>query len=183
MGIMGARALSPEDHALLCSAHPRLSQDRKARLIALLSVPLDWDQLCAQADWHGIGPLLYRHLRELPEGMVPDTALGVLHRQTRVAVVWNLYLRRELIRLLGVLNDVAIPVMPLKGPVLADLLYDDPSLRVSGDIDLLVRREDLEQASQALLSAGCKRVFSPEQEVGLYHYLFTVNGKARRMRW
>jgi hypothetical protein len=171
---MTARALSREDHILCCGARPHLSHDRKERLTALLSTPLDWQQLCVQAGRHGVAPLLYSHLRDLPEGMVPEEALQVLRQQTRATVVWNLYLRREVVRLLGALNKAAIPVMPLKGPWLADLLYDDPTLRTSGDIDLLVRPEDLERASQVLVNVGCKRVFTPEEETGLYHYLFTV---------
>src|SRR5262249_36618414 len=157
------RRLDHEDYVLCCGAHPYLSRDREERLTALLSTPLDWQQLCVQAERHGVAPLLYGHLRDMPEGIVPEETLHTLHQHTRAAVVWNLYLRREMVRLLGALNEVAVPVMPLKGPYLADLLYDDPTLRTTGDIDLLVRPEDLERASQVLVSVGCRRVFTLEK--------------------
>ena len=37
-----------------------------------------------------------------------------------------------------VLEEAGIPVVPLKGPWLSDLLYDDPAIRHSVDIDILV---------------------------------------------
>jgi hypothetical protein len=48
--------------------------------------------------------------------------------------------------------------MPLKGPVLAELLYRDPTIRPCCDLDLLIRREDLERADALLRELGYRRL-------------------------
>ena len=47
-----------------------------------------------------------------------------------------------------------IPYAVIKGAVLSQALYGDPLLRSSGDIDVLIRREDADRIKQLLLSNG-----------------------------
>ena len=169
-----------EDAVLLAAIHPRLTEDDQAELTRqLLATPIDWRQLFNQADRHDVIPLLYLQLQKLPAGIVPVDVLGQFAHRAYARLVWNLHLHDVLRRLLTLLNQADISVMPLKGLLLAELLYGDCTLRPTNDLDLLVHEEDLEKAAQLLLVAGCRRHFSPEQEVGLYHYLFsyrTENG-------
>jgi hypothetical protein len=62
----------------------------------------------------------------------------------------NLLLTRMLAELFVAFQAEHIPVLPHKGPVLAELAYRDPSFRESGDLDLLVRRADLARAMALL---------------------------------
>jgi hypothetical protein len=55
---------------------------------------------------------------------------------------------------LRVLEERSIPAMLLKGAALLTLVYRDPGLRPMTDVDLLVRREQLRPAAQALYEAG-----------------------------
>jgi hypothetical protein len=130
-------------------------------------------QVFALADRHDVVPLLHRELQKLPPGMVPFEAQKSVARRAHACVAWNLHLRGVLLHLLALFNDADLPVLPLKGLGLSQLLYGDCTLRPTNDLDLLVREVDVERAVQLLLSAGCRRHFAPEQEVGLYHLLFT----------
>ena len=47
-----------------------------------------------------------------------------------------------------------IPILPYKGPVLAQLLYGDVGVRQFGDIDLFVRPQDVRHARTVLLEMG-----------------------------
>lgn len=47
-----------------------------------------------------------------------------------------------------------IPYAVIKGAVLSQALYQDPLLRSSGDIDILIRREDADRIKRLLLSNG-----------------------------
>ncbi len=170
-------SLSIEDQVLLCAAHPRLSPERRDRLRHLLASPLDWPGILEQADRHGIVPLLYDHLQGMPDAGIPEAALTELAHRSRKRLVWNLCLHREQVSLLGEFNRTGIPVMPLKGFLLADMLYGDLALRPMCDIDLLVRPEDLAKGEQALLRSGYIRLHQPEVEVDLYHYSYTKDGE------
>lgn len=148
--------LTPEDRLLLCAAHPRLSDTGQEHLRQILAEPLDWRRLLDQADRHGVAPLLYRHVRNAPDVALPTAALATLAEQSRICLGRNLLLRHKLVHLLGAFNQAGIPVMPLKGPWLSDLLYDDPGLRTMGDLDLLVRPDDRARGEALLLSKGIR---------------------------
>jgi len=47
-----------------------------------------------------------------------------------------------------------IRTIPFKGLTLASLIYGDPTLRQTDDLDFLVHPEDLARAKETLLSAG-----------------------------
>jgi hypothetical protein len=54
----------------------------------------------------------------------------------------------------SLLERAKIPVIVLKGPLLAARLYGDYGLRVCSDVDMLVRSSDMLRAAQALSAAG-----------------------------
>ncbi len=56
--------------------------------------------------------------------------------------------------LLDAFGGAAIPVIPLKGPLLAEALWDDPGLRPFTDLDLLVHRADVPRAVALLGTLG-----------------------------
>jgi hypothetical protein len=60
----------------------------------------------------------------------------------------------ELQDTLGTFAREGIPVVALKGVVLAVLVYSEPALRPMQDVDLLVRSGDLEAADAALRGLG-----------------------------
>lgn len=57
-------------------------------------------------------------------------------------------------RVTGVLRAAGIRCTPLKGPALSQSLYGDPGRRPSGDLDVLVAREELYDAVQAVRGLG-----------------------------
>jgi Uncharacterised nucleotidyltransferase len=70
----------------------------------------------------------------------------------------HLILSAELGRLLARFEGERIPVIPLKGPALAEAAYPYPFLRPCGDLDLLVRRETLDRVDDLLLGLGYRRL-------------------------
>ena len=170
--------LSHEDEVLLCLAYPKLSTERSQRLAQLLTSPTDWAELLDQADRQGITPLLHHHLKQAPALTVPETARTTLAEQSRSCLAWNLRLRHELLRLLDRFNKAGIPVIPLKGLYLADLLYEDSSLRPTSDLDLLVRVQDLETSRQILEEAGCTKLTDEEQGAEYHVSYLTTDGRA-----
>lgn len=171
-------SLSIEDQALLCAAHPVLTAERNQRLAQLLTSPLDWPELLDQADRQGIAPLLHQHLGQAPAITVPDIARTTLADRSRSCLAWNLRLRHELLRLLDRFNQAGIPIIPLKGLYLADLLYEDPALRPTSDLDLLVKTQDVQASQQILEEAGCTKLADEDQGAEYHVSYVTTDGRA-----
>jgi hypothetical protein len=61
---------------------------------------------------------------------------------------------RTTVRSMAALEAEGVPVLALKGLPVACLAWDDPSSRVQVDVDLLVRRQDMQRAAGILERAG-----------------------------
>jgi len=139
---------------LLLTACSTLSlAQRDARLRSVLSQPLHWNELLALADRHGVQPLLFQGLSSVATA-VPAEPMGVLAQRYQANLHKALFLSRELISILDCLESAGVEAMPYKGLALAETIYGDIALRQSGDIDLLIRPQDLPRICQALAPLG-----------------------------
>ena len=168
-------ALSREDQLLLCGAPPLLTTEQVRRLTALLTSSLNWSELLDQADRHAVVPMLHRHVCAMSTNILPEEVKAALAQRSRAGLVWNLHLRHELIKLLGLFNEANLPVMPLKGLYLGSLLYDDPLLRPTSDLDLLVQPAHLPAIEQMMEKAGWIRL-PPEEQGAEYHVSYVMTG-------
>src|SRR5690606_26442693 len=62
-----------------------------------------------------------------------------------------------------------ISAIPIKGPVLAEIVYKDIALREYGDLDILVRKGEYEQAIQLLLTLGYQETNYPSSSNSVWH--------------
>jgi hypothetical protein len=114
------------------------------------------------ADRHGVRPLLYQSFLQLEESApsavpgpaVPENEMQRLKQAYYINVQKTLLLSRELLRIVEKLSVLGIEVMPYKGLALAEMLYQDITLRQSGDIDLLIRPQDLPRIRSAVAEFG-----------------------------
>lgn len=70
-------------------------------------------------------------------------------------------LASEAARLAAVLDTAGIRSMPLKGPVLARMLFGDSARRQYGDLDVMVQPDQLDDALAALRGAGYEGKLPP----------------------
>jgi hypothetical protein len=75
-------------------------------------------------------------------------------------------MERHLRQTLQALRAACVRTVVLKGPVLAERLYRDASLRFSSDLDFLIAPDDLERAASALAPLGYQ--LQPESSAWYY---------------
>ncbi len=92
----------------------------------------------------------------------------------------NVLLFHELARVLRDLEAAGIPVIALKGAALALTVYPSLDQRPMGDLDLLVRLTDREQARTVLESAGYRYVPEQPQPFSPFDTAFTGEMAFRR---
>jgi hypothetical protein len=114
-----------------------------------------WDEVRDMAADHGLVPLLFKRLKQNGvRASVPPTVWHRLRLAYLASAGGSTRLYRELRTLLRRLRSDGIPVMVLKGAYLAEVVYEDVTLRPMGDVDLMVPRADLPGAHAAALSMG-----------------------------
>ncbi|MBN2550045.1 MAG: nucleotidyltransferase family protein [Anaerolineales bacterium] len=115
----------------------------------------DWKLVYHQARRHELISLLYGALNHpgdllaLPDWLRESLRQHCLHTTRR-----NLLLQHEISTVLPQLEAAGIPAIILKGLHLAELVYQDISLRPMVDVDLLVKEQHLEAAGQIMTQAG-----------------------------
>jgi Uncharacterised nucleotidyltransferase len=137
--------------ATVRGAHPAVSER------------LDWQALLDLAESHGVLAIFCKNFK----GTLPELFADRL----RTHWIASAYLSSELQGLLKEFDLQALEVLPLKGPLMAEMLYGSPGLRPSDDLDLLVRQEDFARAQSLLSDLG----FSPIYETDDYHQAFQRN--------
>jgi hypothetical protein len=146
--------MAPEDQLCLLLARGQLTSDVQRKARELLHSPLRWSLILERAYSHQVFPLLYRNLRTLGFSGIPDPIQTKLKGAFLANALRNKLLAEELARLLGLLGEAGIRVIPLKGITLAESLYGDAALRVCADIDILVPPDNVTQALDLILASG-----------------------------
>jgi hypothetical protein len=146
--------LAAEDRLVLLLARGRRGPEVEAEARTLLATALRWDLILMRAEEHEVYPLLHYHLRDLGFVGVPAAIRQALEALQRVNALRVTLLAEELARILSTLADRGIPAIPLKGPALAESLYEDLTLRTAGDLDVLVPRQLAPRAMESLARIG-----------------------------
>ena len=121
-----------------------------------------WDALLQRAEEHQVLPLIYRSLRTLEFQGVPDEVRERITGAFRANALRNMFLAGELARVLRLLGEAGLRVLPLKGVTLAESLYGDPAMRVCSDLDILVPAGDVLRARRLLLTHGYTSPFTED---------------------
>jgi hypothetical protein len=103
---------------------------------------------------HRVYPVVASVLRQYADVPIPQQVLDTLKQMYYQNTLQMLQLTAEMERVCHALQQHDIRVIVLKGPVLAEGLYGDFSLRVSKDIDLLVSEDQFDQAEKIIEQMG-----------------------------
>ncbi|MBI3667919.1 MAG: nucleotidyltransferase family protein [Acidobacteria bacterium] len=124
-----------------------------ARWGSLCAGVKDWGAIFDRAGKHGVAAVLYHYLTQLAIALPPEVETGVKQQLTAEWLA-QLRMRAALEEALQALEAGGVRAVNLKGPVLAERLYEEPSLRPCSDIDFLVALADLDRATAALEAIG-----------------------------
>jgi len=139
---------------LLCCARTRLEPAHVTRLCTLLQGDVDWSYLLQTALRHRMTPLLYWHLNATCTELLPQEVLNRIECPFYVNVQRNLLLTAELVKLVNLFERHGIRTIPYKGPLLAEAVYGNLALRQSGDLDMLVSKQEVQKTQDLLTRHG-----------------------------
>ena len=112
-----------------------------------------WAMAFGECQTHGLGGLL---VAAVADGAVPvtDEQRAEVARLEVVLTRARMQAERNVLEVVAVLDDAGIETRLLKGLAFATLEYPDAQWRPTGDVDLLVRGEEIERAVEVLVARG-----------------------------
>lgn len=159
-----------EDELLLLCASPSVREGAFAE--SLRTGPdFDWDFFYSLARRHSLVPLVFCQLDKLAEHVPPET-LARFKKDYQENAARNLILADELAQLIQALSAAGVEAITFKGPALAVAAYGDLSARRFVDLDLIVRRDNVERAIETLSQCGYAPTTSmdPQQQLQLIRH-------------
>lgn len=136
--------------------------------------PRDWEIFLQTASLQRVAPLLWHRLRQKGlSDLIPLPAAETLRDAYRRNTLHNLRFNGQLQLLLTALASENIPLILLKGIVLANTVYPNIALREMNDIDALAHPEHLERIADILTSLGYRPAtpFSLDLVLQTQHHL------------
>jgi hypothetical protein len=124
---------------------------------------IDWPAVRANIEFQRLTGLAVAawsdNALELPSG-----ASDELEDSHRRAMAWALAVERATLRVHDALGEDGIEAIVLKGSAFAHAFYPDPAWRAFGDLDLMVRGEDLARTGAVLERLGFARTLPEPRE-------------------
>jgi hypothetical protein len=152
-------ATCAEAELLLSCARTRICPEMSQRIREAAQKEIDWVQFVRLALRHDTLPLTYWNLHRICPDLVPSGVLDPLRVRYEAGAAESRLLADELVGILGVLDSQGIPAVTYKGAALAVRLYGDLSLRVFGDLDIVVCEREVLRARRLLVDRG----YAPER--------------------
>jgi len=148
------RDILAEQTLLLACSRTHIDPETDQQIRELAGSISHWPFLMQSASNHKVWPLVYRALASTHPDTLPQTVLDQWRKSYLAHSARNLRMARELVRIVQRLESHEIRCLPYKGPVLAESVYGDLSLRQFSDLDILVSRRDVEHAVAILKNLG-----------------------------
>jgi hypothetical protein len=124
--------------------------------------PVDVADLLSRAEIHGLAGLVYASLATEEEGL--DASIRRAYGVREAARVLDHRAHLDLLqRIDACLHGAGLAAVALKGPLLAERLYEVPAARATSDVDLLVAEADLGRAVSVLASVGYSASTHPSE--------------------
>lgn len=118
---------------------------------------LDWQSVMREADEQAVLPLVY----QAAKGYLPAELAEQLAGRVDEILVNDMLLEFEHVELHQIMTEAGVDYVVMKGSASA-AYYPDPLLRTMGDVDFLVREEDVARGGEALERHG----FRPKKDEG-----------------
>ncbi len=144
----------PEEELVFLFAQTKASDKVKARLEVLLQQPIDWNFCIDFARYHHVTPLFFNSLFNLCPTAPPADFMKQTKQWYQQHSLRNLLVTAELLKVQRGLQNIDIPMLVVKGPALAKLVYGDVRLREFGDLDIVVHVADVSRVKDLLLEMG-----------------------------
>lgn len=149
--------LTREEQLILLGVQPELHPEHESALETLLNQGIVWRGVMFLAERNKSEALLYRSLKHITPGLVPDQTLLRLRKAYLKTFERNEAFKEIIGSIYTGMTEQSISHVFVRGLVLAEYVYGNPALRRYSDIDLLVTRHDVPRALSCLENIGALR--------------------------
>lgn len=143
-----------ESQLIITCAQTDISSYQAEQIRCCLKNELDWHYILTVAGRNGVLPLISRLLCRRFVEFIPAETQDQLLQFVQIHTQNNLFLTSKLLSAMKLLEGHEIPILPFKGPSLAERAYGNVALRQFVDLDVLVKPKHFDSAVSILTENG-----------------------------
>ncbi|UFH52839.1 nucleotidyltransferase family protein [Spirosoma sp. KNUC1025] len=117
---------------------------------------INWHKFLELASIHNVSIIVGKSLNDIPTIWIPNTTASYFRSSYSTAVENHFMLLNELKGIITLFNQYSIPLIPFKGMTIAQF-YGNAVWRQSGDLDIIIRKDDIGKAIEVLVLSGYER--------------------------
>jgi hypothetical protein len=142
---------------------------------AILNSKIDWLAFSQNAVLHEFVSPIYVSLNKINSSNIPAIVKEKFREAYDKRRNKTAKLSAELLQIIDIFQTYKLRFFILKGLPLALEIYNDTSLRSSSDIDILIHKDDMEKASEILLTIGYKPIHVKNKNMIGHHHTVLIN--------
>lgn len=142
---------NPEEELVVLCAQTPLMDPTKAQIQTLLEQPINWSACHEYAQSQHVTPLFFHTLFTYWKRTPPAPFIDELRQWYQKHSIRNLMVTAEMLKFKQFGLELDVPLLVVRGPVLARLTYGDVRLRQFANLDLFVHAEDVDRMRDLLL--------------------------------
>ena len=147
-------SISNELRLLILLSRGNLDRETLLEIHRYAYLTINWDSFINLAIRHKLLPLIHSNLKKHEFKFIPGHIVKRTHEIFLFNASRNVQLFKALCEITDAFSKHGIQVMSFKGLMLSQLAYGNICYRQVGDLDLLVRRQDVIKAIRLLATAG-----------------------------
>ncbi|NLW89861.1 MAG: nucleotidyltransferase family protein [Clostridiaceae bacterium] len=155
---------SPEMRLMLLCSLKQMSKEQIGKAREIISSGVERHAFIELIDQHRLIPVVCNHMFTHAGLTADDPLMKELRVFRNRRMIRSLKLASAWAEINAALNEAGIRVLQLKGPALCLQIHGDIHSRISKDLDLLVDRDDIDEADRVLRAAEYKRI-SPSPDL------------------
>jgi len=146
---------SDETRIMLSLAKGETDNKSIDEIIQSVKGEIDWEQLIENCIQHNVLPIVFQNLNAYCSTVFPEQLKSQLSSGYIIQnLLHNLEFVEKLHDILDLFKNNQIKAVPFKGPVLAELLFGDYTLRRFSDLDIFISKQKALPALEILLECG-----------------------------
>jgi len=156
--------MKAEHELLIDLTNSKLTSQKINSIKQILKNDIDWDYFINLSEYHQISSLAYWNIKTHFGNFIPESYLSQLESNYKNTAVRNMFLTDELLSILNEYSTNNIKAIPIKGPLIAEQIYENLTVREFIDIDILVYPKDVEKAKDILIQRDYSLEFHLSEE-------------------